>query len=110
MTSIPVGKLPAQLLQQMLADYVTDDPRVVVGPRVGEDAAVIDMGDRYLVVATDPITFATDEIGWYAVNVNANDVACCGAVPRWFLATLLLPEAGTTAELVESICLSRWDV
>ncbi len=103
MTSLPVGKLPTQLLEKMLASYAMDDPRVVVGPRIGEDAAVIDFGDRYLVAKTDPITFATDEIGWYAVNVNANDIACCGATPRWFLATLLLPETGTTAELVESI-------
>jgi hydrogenase maturation factor len=70
---------------------------------VGEDAAVIDMGDRYLVVATDPITFATDEIGWYAVHVNANDIACTGAMPRWFLATLLLPEDQTTPVLVDQI-------
>ena len=103
MASIPIGKLPAQLLADLLERYKTDDPRVVLGPGVGEDAAVIDMGDRYLVAKSDPITFATDEIGWYAVNVNANDVACCGATPRWFLATLLLPEGGTTAELVESI-------
>ena len=103
MASIPIGKLPAELLQGLLDRYGMTDPRVVVGPRVGEDAAVIDMGDRYLVAKTDPITFATDEIGWYAVNVNANDVACCGAVPRWFLATLLLPADGTTPALVEMI-------
>src|SRR3989337_1720618 len=40
--------------------------------------------------------FANDHIGWYAVHVNANDVACMGARPSWFLATVLLPEA--TAE------------
>jgi hydrogenase maturation factor len=39
----------------------------------------------------DPITFATDSIGWYGVHVNANDVAVMGGTPRWFLATLLLP-------------------
>ena len=44
-------------------------------PRVGEDAAVIDLGDRYLVATADPITFATDELGWYALHVNANDIA-----------------------------------
>jgi hydrogenase maturation factor len=76
---------------------------LIVGGSIGEDAAVIDMGDRYLVAKTDPITFATDEIGWYAVNVNANDVACTGATPRWFLATLLLPENKTTPVLVDSI-------
>ena len=76
---------------------------MLLGPRVGEDAAIIDMGDRCLVAKTDPITFATEEIGWYAVNVNANDIACCGATPRWFLATLLLPGNATTTELVERI-------
>jgi len=65
---------------------------VVLGPRVGEDAAVLDMGERLLVATSDPVTFATDLIGWYAVQVNANDVACTGASPRWFLATLLVPE------------------
>lgn len=103
MNEIPVGKLPPRLLEGLLSRYRVTDPRVIEGPGIGKDAAVIDMGDRYLVAKTDPITFATDEIGWYAVHVNANDIACCGAVPRWFLATLLLPEKGTTPELVESI-------
>lgn len=103
MTSFPIGKLPADLLRDLLERYSRPDPRVILGAGIGEDAAIIDMGDRYLVAKTDPITFATAEIGWYAVNVNANDVACCGARPRWFLATLLLPEAGTTPALVEGI-------
>ena len=57
---------------------------------------MFDLGDRYLVAKTDPITFATSEIGWYAVNVNANDVAVMGAQPRWFLATVLLPAGQAT--------------
>src|SRR5207244_12554580 len=68
---------------------------------VGEDAAVIDFGDRYLVAKTDPITFATDDIGWYAVHVNANDIATMGAEPRWFLATVLLPEGAPAAQAME---------
>ena len=79
------------------------DPRVLIGPRPGEDAAVIDFGDRLLIAKSDPITFATDAIGYYAVNVNANDIASMGGTPRWFLATLLLPEQGTTPELVQDI-------
>ena len=102
-TLLPTGKLPPELLDELLARHSRPDPRVVLGPRTGEDAAIIDMGDRYLVAKTDPITFATDEIGWYAVNVNANDVACCGAVPKWFLATLLLPEQRTDSALVERV-------
>ena len=103
MDPIPIGKLPVHLLRSLIGRHTSSDPRVVVGPGVGEDAAVIDMGDRLLVAKTDPVTFATDEIGWYAVHVNANDIACCGATPQWFLATLWLPEHSTTAELIESI-------
>ena len=68
----------------------------------GEDAALIDFGDRYLVAKTDPITFATDLIGWYVVHINANDLAVMGATPKWLMVTLLLPE-GTTHEATEEI-------
>jgi hydrogenase maturation factor len=91
------------VLAALLARYPNRDPRVVVGPRPGEDAAVIDMGAAYLAVKTDPITFATDEIGWYAVNVNANDIAAMGAKPEWFMMSLLLPGGRTTRPQVEAI-------
>ena len=100
---LPLGKLPAPLLERLLNLVAPADPSVVVGPGVGLDAAVLNLGDRYLVVTTDPITFATDAIGWYAVQVNANDIACTGATPRWFLATLLLPEGHTEPALAEAI-------
>ncbi len=89
------GKFPPEFLQGLLAKIEIKDDRVLLGPKVGEDAALLDYGDRVLIAKTDPITFATDLIGWYAVHVNANDVACAGATPRWFLATLLVPEAFT---------------
>lgn len=98
-----VGKLPSNFLGALLERYRIEDERVVVGPRIGEDAAVIDMGDRYLVAKTDPITFATDHIGWYAVCINANDLATMGARPRWFLATVLLPEGKADEALAEEI-------
>lgn len=97
------GKLCAKLLEALIGKLPIDDERVVVGPRIGEDAAVIDMGERYLVAKTDPITFATDEIGWYAVNVNANDIAVMGATPKWFMATVLLPEGKADEALAERI-------
>jgi hydrogenase maturation factor len=96
MPALPVGKLPPQLLQRLLSAHASDDPRVVVGPQVGEDAAVLDIGDRYLVATADPLTVATDELGWYALHVNANDLAVRGARPLWFLATVLLPDDGAT--------------
>ena len=102
-TPLSPGKLPPALLTALLDELPRTDARLVVGPRVGEDAAVIDMGDHLLIAKSDPITFATDAIGYYAVTVNANDIATMGGTPRWFLATLLLPEQGTTEALVRDI-------
>ncbi len=101
--SLPVGKLSPHYLAQLFNRYPFPDERVLLGPGIGHDAAVISFGDRCLVAKTDPITFATDEIGWYVVHVNANDVACTGAMPRWFMATLLLPEGGADRRMVDLI-------
>ena len=103
MPALPVGKLRADLLARLFGKYVASGERVVMGPRVGEDAAVIDMGDRYLVATADPITFATEDAGWYALHVNANDVAVRGARPLWFLATVLLPEGASSEARVEAL-------
>ena len=100
----PVGKLPFRTLERLLKRNRISDPRVIVGPGIGEDAAVIDMGGpRYLIAKTDPITFTADQIGWYAVHINANDIATMGARPLWYLATLLLPEELTSEDLAEKI-------
>lgn len=92
---LPPGKLPIVLLRRFLA-RLKGDRSVLVGPGIGLDAAAIDLGDRYLIAKTDPITFVTAEIGAYALTINANDLAIMGATPRWFLATLLLPAGATT--------------
>jgi hydrogenase expression/formation protein HypE len=100
--SLLTGKLPAELLARLLSRVVRRDPRVLLGPTLGEDAALIDLGDRVLVAKADPVTFATERIGWYAVHVNANDVACMGARPAWFLAAILLPQ-GAAEALAEEV-------
>jgi hydrogenase maturation factor len=93
MSHLSAGKLPNEILARLLSRISSRDPRVIVGPGIGRDAAVIDTGGPKLLIAkSDPITFATDLIGRYAVHVNANDIACTGGKPTWFLATALLPE------------------
>jgi hydrogenase maturation factor len=92
---LTLGKLPIDFLKSCIALNGAPDPRVLIGPRFGEDCAVIDLGGQYLITKTDPVTFATEEIGWYAVHVNANDVATMGARPCWFQACLLFPPETT---------------
>lgn len=99
---LPTGKIVSETLNQLLTNYTGKDERVVIGAGVGEDATVIDMGDRYLVAKTDPITHVTGEIGYYVVNINANDIAAMGGKPLWFLVTILVPE-GSDAEGLERI-------
>ncbi len=99
---LPVGKVPPAILQALLEQHSLRDRRLVLGPGIGLDCAVIEFGDRLLVAKSDPITFAAEEIGWYAVHVNANDIATTGAQPRWFLAAMLLPER-SEQRLVSSI-------
>jgi len=98
--SLPVGKLDPELLKQVVFGCLgSPDPRVIIGPRIGEDAAVIDFKDRALVVHSDPITGAVENIGWLAVNVCANDIATRGVRPLWMLIVMLLPQNITSAQL-----------
>jgi len=100
--ALRTGKLPQELLRKMLKHSGALDKRVILGPSIGEDAAVVRLGKQMLVLKTDPVTYASDMIGWYAVNVNANDVVTRGARPAWFQAVILLP-VGSDEKLVEDI-------
>jgi len=99
-----LGKLPPEMLAEFLAQRTgAHDPRLRIGPKLGEDVGVVQDGDRCLVFKTDPVTFATDRIGWYAVHVNANDLATSGAKPCWFQACILLPHSRTRRSDADAI-------
>jgi hydrogenase maturation factor len=100
---LPLGKLPLPLLQSFLKELPVNDPDVLVGPGIGEDAAIIRFGNQTLVFKTDPITFAVEDIAWYLVTINANDIACMGGIPRYMLVTMLLPQGATTPRTAHKI-------
>ncbi|MBI2724151.1 MAG: hydrogenase expression protein [Chloroflexi bacterium] len=101
--SLRPGKLPADLLEELLARLPAAGADVLLGPGTGRDAAVLDLPEGHVLVATsDPVTFAAEDLGWYAAHVNANDIACLGARPAWMLATVLLPE-GTADDVPRRI-------
>lgn len=98
--SLPVGKLDPNLLKQIVFGCLgSPDPRVIVGPKIGEDAAVIDFKDRVLVIHSDPITGAVENVGWLAVNVCSNDIATRGVRPLWILIVMLLPQDVNSAQV-----------
>jgi hydrogenase maturation factor len=102
MNELRIGKIDSAVLDRLISNYTHPHPRIVLGPGIGEDATVIDMGNSYLIAKTDPITHVTGEIGYYAVHINANDIAATGGTPFWFLATILMPEH-TRSDTLEQV-------
>jgi hydrogenase expression/formation protein HypE len=94
-----LGKLPPEILKRYLLGMVgqpSDD--LIVAPSIGVDFGVVSVGEnssRSLVVSSDPVTGVEEKIGWYAVNVSANDVATSGNRPRFLQSIILLPEDAT---------------
>lgn len=103
MSSLGIGKLPSEFLAGLLDAHPVVDPSVIIGPGVGMDAAAVDPAGDLIVVKTDPITFARERAPLYLVNVNANDLACLGATPRWLLVTALFPAGQTTETMVSEL-------
>ena len=100
---LPPGKIPVDILKEVVFKNLgADRKEVTVGPSAGIDGAVLDLGDKSLIVSMDPITGAVERIGWLAVNVNANDVATFGVEPAFLFSCIMLPE-NAERKLVETI-------
>ncbi|MBN1358507.1 AIR synthase family protein [Candidatus Bathyarchaeota archaeon] len=101
--NLPPGKIPVDILKEVVFKNLGSERKeVIVGPSAGVDGAVLDLGDRSLIVSMDPITGAVERIGWLAVNVNANDVATFGVEPAFLFSCMMLPE-NAERTLVETI-------
>jgi len=94
---ITVGKVPPTLLQPLLKELRGFDRKeVLMGPRIGEDAAVIGWpAGAFLLATSDPIVGALKGAGSLLVNVNANDIAAKGGDPAYMLVVLILPATMT---------------
>ena len=102
--ALPLGKIPLPIFQDVVLKHLGAKlPEVMMGPAVGEDAAIIKLGKEYLVISSDPVTGAVEKVGWLALQVCANDIAVRGVKPRWFVSTILMPENSDRFAL-ENIC------
>ncbi len=71
---LATGKIAPGLLAQLFARLPTPAAGLIVGPGIGKDAAVLDLcrgPDQWIVVKSDPISFATEQIGHYALHFCA---------------------------------------
>ncbi|PUA33512.1 MAG: hypothetical protein B7O98_03590 [Zestosphaera tikiterensis] len=90
---------PEILSKYVLSKFVSNDPNVLIGAEVGEDAAVVKTSDDVVVIHPDPISGAVKFLGYLAIKIPANDVAVSGAYPKYFTTVLLLPEKTSVDEL-----------
>lgn len=88
-----MSKFSVDVLNRCVYPYFkSDDPDVLLGAVFGEDVALTRVGEQLLASHIDPIVGAVQDIGWLAIHVAFNDIATCGARPRWILLLVLVPE------------------
>jgi hydrogenase maturation factor len=99
-TRLPLGKIPIDILGQTVLRLTgSHSQRIATPPKAGLDFAAIELDDGYMVVSADPVTGVREEIGRYAVNVSANDVATSGNRPQFIESVVLLPEESRSEDL-----------
>lgn len=87
-----MSKFSLEVLKRSVYPFLnSDDPDVILGATFGEDVALTRLGDGILASHVDPIVGAVNDIGWLAVHVACNDIATCGAPPRWIQLLVLVP-------------------
>ncbi len=87
------GKLPPDILfKDILSKLPTSGERILLGPSIGEDAAILDMNNDLLAIHSDPVTGGGDFAGLLSVYVASNDIATRGLRPEWLLTVFLFRE------------------
>lgn len=102
--NLSAGKIFPKILERTVFKHlgaIRND--VLVGPSVGEDAAIIRVGDELLALHCDPISGAYSNIGWIAMNIATNDIATLGVKPCWVLSCVMLPH-GSAEGTLDNIC------
>jgi thiamine-monophosphate kinase len=93
------------VMRRLLA---ADDPEVGLG--VGDDAALVQLGDRLGILTVDMLvegvhfdlrTTSARDLGYKAIVVNVSDVAAMGGSPRYGLVALAMPAATDARWVVE---------
>lgn len=95
-----LGKVPPKILSQIVfSNLGAPSKRVLVGPGIGVDNTVIVLNGVKIVVSSDPVTGAKENLGRIGVDVSTNDVALTGAKPEFLLVVLILPPGTRDGEI-----------
>src|SRR5438094_7195966 len=80
--SFRVGKIPPDsMVRAVYSHGGKRNPRLVLGPGIGRDTAVVRLAKKLVVLTADPVTGTTKHIGEHSVHINDNDIALTGVKP-----------------------------
>jgi len=101
----PLGKIAPQQFEQVIAPWLgAARAEVLVGPRAGQDSAIVRLGGgRVLAVTTDPLS-VVPALGFEAsarlsCHLIASDLWTTGIPPAWGSITFNLPPQMSDADL-----------
>ncbi len=92
-----LGKLPRDVFNKIIYPNIGfRRNEVVVPPKHGVDFGVIEIGDKAVIVKTDPVfvvpEYGWDRSAWFAVHILASDVSTSGNPPMYMAIDLNLPQ------------------
>ena len=99
-----LGKIHPEFFNKVIYPRLgAHDKSILVGPQHGVDFGVIDLGNKVMVLSTDPFYIAKElgmeKAAWFAVHILASDVAVSGIEPKYMAVDLNLPPGMTEEEL-----------
>jgi len=98
------GKLTNEQLSSLVLSKLPKlSENTLVGADIGADCAWINMGDRLMVISSDPITAGGMQSGTLTVHVSCNDIAACGVRPSGILIDIIAPPSATEEDLSEIV-------
>ena len=110
MSELPaLGKINPEFFNKFIYPKLGNpDPSVMVKPQSGIDFGVVDLGDKVMILSTDPFYIAEglgmEKAAWFAVHILASDVAVSGIAPRYLAVDLNLPP-----EISEDALIRMWN-
>jgi hydrogenase expression/formation protein HypE len=102
-----LGKVDEAFFEEVIYPNLgADRDDVALGPTHGVDFGVLDVGDRAVVVATDPVSILPGlgfgRAGRLAMDIVLADVAVSGVAPTHLAVSLSLPPGMTDEQLAET--------
>ena len=102
------GRMSAQLIEKVFRAAFEPD----AGQKILHDGIVLDLPQQKIAMTTDsfvvrPLFFPGGDIGTLAVNGTVNDLAMCGARPKFLAASFILEEGLEIKTLWNIVCSMR---